>query len=385
MIRNETASESAFRSDVRCWLEKNLPKHLRHLTFRPRPEEIMPWYKALSQRGWIAPHWPVSAGGMGASAVEQVILMEELARIGAPDTPTQGLNHIGPMLIKAGTAKQKAEHLPRILSGDAIWCQGYSEPNAGSDLASLVTRARIEGDELVINGHKIWTTWGHYAHWMFALVRTGGKRRDGITFVLIDMATPGITRRPIVTIAGDDEFCEVFFDEVRVPLGNVVGEIGGGWKVATSLLDDERMHLGTPLAANRALVRLKRLVSRMNVADQEKWRARVTEAEIATETVTAAWLDVSDRFEAGVGIENESSYLKILATETVQNILDAALEAAGSAAALCQPLRENGQRIDVNEMFLQSRRLTIYGGSNEIQRSILATRVLGMGMGGGNV
>jgi len=383
MIRNETTSESAFRSEVRGWLEANLPNELRHLTFRPQPADIMPWYKSLSRRGWIAPHWPVSAGGMGASAVEQVILMEELARAGAPDLPSQGLNHIGPMLIKAGSMEQKATHLPRILSGDVIWCQGYSEPDAGSDLASLATRARIDGNELVINGHKIWTTWGHHAHWMFALVRTGGPRRQGITFVLIDMASPGITRRPILTIAGDDEFCEVFFDEVRVPLANVVGDIDGGWKVATSLLDDERMHLGSPLAANRALARLKRLVGRLRVEDRIRWEARVVDAEMAVEAVTAAWLDVSERFEAGVGVENESSYLKILATEAVQSILDSALEVAGADAALCQPVHEKGQRIDVNEMFLQSRRLTIYGGSNEIQRSILATRVLGMGMGGG--
>lgn len=383
MLRIESPNEHAFRSEVRSWLDKNIPDHLRHLTFRPQPADVMPWYRALSQRGWIAPHWPVSAGGMGATPVEQAILMEELAYAGAPDTPTQGLNHIGPLLIKAGTPEQKALHLPRIVNGDVIWCQGYSEPNAGSDLASLVTRARIEDDHLVINGHKIWTTWGHHAQWMFALVRTGGKRLDGITFVLIDMATPGITRRPIVTIAGDDEFCEIFFDEVRVPLLNVVGEIGQGWKVATSLLDDERMHLGTPLSVNRALVRLKRLVARLSKQDQNRWISRVTDAEIAVETVTAAWLDVSERFEAGVGVENESSYLKILATETVQWILDTALEVAGFDAARCEPVLEGNKRIDVNEMFLQSRRLTIYGGSNEIQRSILATRVLGMGGGRG--
>mgnify|MGYP001048252395 CR=1 FL=1 len=383
MLRIESPNERAFRSEVRSWLDRNIPDHLRHLTFRPQPADAMPWYKALSRRGWIAPHWPVSAGGMGATPVEQAILMEELAQAGAPDIPTQGLNHIGPLLIKAGTPEQKAMHLSRIVNGDAIWCQGYSEPSAGSDLASLVARARIEDDHLVINGHKIWTTWGHHAHWMFALVRTSGKRRDGITFVLIDMATSGITRRPIVTIAGDDEFCEVFFDEVRVPLSNVVGEIGQGWKVATSLLDDERMHLGTPLSVNRALVRLKRLVARLSKQEQARWMARVTEAEIAVETVTAAWLDVSERFEAGVGVENESSYLKILATETVQSILDMALEVAGSDAARCEPVLEGNKRIDVNEMFLQSRRLTIYGGSNEIQRSILATRVLGMGGGRG--
>jgi alkylation response protein AidB-like acyl-CoA dehydrogenase len=381
MIRCEDAQDRRFRTKVREWLDDSLPAHLRHLTFRPQPAEIMPWHEALAAQGWIAPHWPVAAGGMGASPVEQIILFEEFSRAGAPDIPAQGLNHIGPLFIKEGNAAQKAEHLPRILSGERVWCQGYSEPQAGSDLAGLSTRARIDGDELVIDGHKIWTTWGHHAHWMFALVRTGGRRRDGITFVLIDLATPGITRRPIRTIAGDDEFCEVFFDAVRVPLSNVVGKIGEGWRVATSLLDEERMHLGTPLLANRALVRLQRLVGRMDENGRKHWQPRLREAEFGVETVTAAWLDTMDRFEAGVGVENESSFLKILATETVQQILDMAQEAAGHLAAHAQAVIEDGQRFDVNEMFLQSRRLTIYGGSNEIQRTILATRILGMGNG----
>lgn len=376
MIRITSEAEDAFRAEVREWLGCNLPSELRDLTFRPAPEKIMPWYRALSRRGWIAPHWPKDAGGMGASPVEQVILIEELTRAGAPDLPTQGLNHIGPMLIKRGNAEQKAEHLPRILGGNVIWCQGYSEPGSGSDLASLSTRARIEGDELVIDGHKIWTTWGHHAHWMFALVRTGGQRRKGITFVLVDLASPGVSRRAITTIAGDDEFAEVHFDGVRVPLANVVGEVGEGWAVATSLLDEERLHIGSPLHAHRALARLRALVVRMDDAEQREWESDLLRAEIAVETVTAAYLDAHERLESGLAVAGESSFLKILATETTQAILDRAIEAAGPLAARSEPLVEDGRRVDLNEMFLQSRRLTIYGGSNEVQRSLLATRVL---------
>ena len=197
MLRTDSKEDALFRAEVAKWLDANIPAHLKHLTFRPMPEEGMQWYKKLSERGWIAPHWPREHGGMDATPTQQVILMEEMARAGAPDIPTQGLNHIGPILIKCGTEAQK-RHLPAIISGEAIWCQGYSEPGSGSDLASLRTRAELQGSELVINGHKIWTTWGHHADWMFALVRTSdnGPRQKGITFVLIDLKTPGITLRP---------------------------------------------------------------------------------------------------------------------------------------------------------------------------------------------
>ena len=383
MIRAETEREKEFRATIRDWLSDNLPRSLRNLTFRPPPDVIMPWYKALSARGWVAPHWPKAHGGMEASAVEQVILIEELTRAGAPDIPSQGLNHIGPMLIKRGTEAQKALHLPKILNGEAIWCQGYSEPGAGSDLAGLATRARVDGDDLVIDGHKIWTTWAHHAHWMFALVRTGGARRKGITFVLIDLSTPGITRRPIRTIAGDDEFAEVFFDGVRVPQSNIVGKIDEGWKTATSLLAEERLHIGSPLQVNRAFRRLRALVKRMEPHLQAKWGAPLLEAEIAVETVTAAFLDSSERQAAGIAADGESSYLKLLGTDATQRILDMVQEAAGAVAASAEPLVENGLRIDLNDMYLQSRRLGIYGGSNEIQRSLLATRVLGLGGGRG--
>ena len=376
MLRPETTEEKQFREGVRAWLSARVPADLRHRTFRPAPERAMEFYRALSARGWIAPHWPRAFGGMQASPVEQVILMEEMARIGAPDLPTQGLNHIGPLLMKCGSDAQRARHLPPILRGDVIWCQGYSEPGAGSDLASLRTRGVVRGDRLLVSGHKIWTTWGHHADWMFALVRTGegATKQEGITFVLLDLHSPGIARRPIRTIAGDDEFCEVFLDEVEVPLENVVGRIGEGWGVATALLNEERIRVAAPIQAFRALVRLRAMVG----AQPEPWlEGRVAEAEIEVETLVAAFLEVAEDEEGG-GSLADSSYLKILATETVQHVLDVLQEAAARRAAVRTPRYDAPDPLDFSEMFLQARRLSIYAGSNEIQRSILAARVLDM-------
>ncbi|MDB5822432.1 MAG: hypothetical protein JWR21_1136 [Herminiimonas sp.] len=376
MLRMETPAESLFRAEVAQWLQANVPERLRHLTFRPHPSEGMPWYKQLSARGWIAPHWPVSHGGMDATPVQQVILMEELARAGAPDIPTQGLNHIGPILIECGTPAQRARHLPAILAGNVIWCQGYSEPGAGSDLASLRTRAVIEGDSLVISGHKIWTTWGHHAHWMFSLVRTsdGEARQHGITFVLIDLKSSGISRRPIRTIAGDDEFCEVFLDDVRVPITNVVGDIDGGWKVATALLSEERLRIGSPALALKALLRLRRLAA--SLPQSSRTDDLLAHAEIETETLIASFLNVAEAEQTKTA--TDSSYLKILATETVLNILDALQEIAGEDAPIRDARLTPHGYLDYSEMFLQSRRLPIYGGTNEVQRNIIATKVLGM-------
>ncbi|HVL77243.1 MAG TPA: acyl-CoA dehydrogenase family protein [Noviherbaspirillum sp.] len=382
MLRPESAEDARLRAEVAQWLREHVPAHLRHRTFRPEPAEALAWYRKLSARGWIAPHWPRAWGGMEATPVQQVILMEEFARAGAPDLPTQGLNHIGPILIKCGSDAQRARHLPAILNGEVIWCQGYSEPQAGSDLASLRTRAALQGGDLVINGHKIWTTWGQHAHWMFALVRTGegSGRQEGISFVLIDLSSPGITRRPITTIAGDDEFCEVFFDDVRVPLENVVGELGQGWKVATALLSEERLRIGSPALALKALERLRMMASdeRIGAARRPEFQERLALAEIEVETLIASYLSVAESEAQAEGGRPDSSYLKILATETVQCILDSLQEIAGEAAALARPVASGDALLDFSEMFLQSRRLSIYGGTNEIQRTILATRVLGL-------
>lgn len=383
MLRPDSSSDAAFRVEVREWLASHVPDTLRHRTFRAPPAECMPWYRQLSARGWIAPHWPSEYGGMAATPVRQVILMEEFARAGAPDIPTQGINHIGPLLIARGTPEQRRRHLPPILSGDAIWCQGYSEPGSGSDLASLRTRAEPRGKTLRINGQKIWTTWGQHADWMFALVRTssGVKPQHGITFVLIDMASPGIRRRAIRTIAGDEEFAEIFFDDVEVPLDNVVGAIDEGWKVATAVLADERLRIGSPAIALKALERLRMLLRhRPAGALGAALLERAADAQVAVETSIAAFLHAAEA--AADGIPVDSSYLKVLATDAVHQVLDVALEVAGPTAAFRDARRVGVDLLDFSEMFLQSRRLAIYGGSNEIQRNLIATRVLGLPLGG---
>ncbi len=212
-FRQDSEEEAVFRAEVSTWLEENLPQHLRNLPTRPSAEDAIWWHRKLHEKGWAAPEWPKVHGGVEATLGQQVIFADELARIGSPEISSQAVYHIGPILIRFGNEEQKARHLPGMVSGEKIWCQGYSEPNAGSDLASLRTSGVVDGDHLVINGQKIWTTWAHYADWIFALVRTdpdAPKKQEGITFILIDMKTPGITARPIETIADEDEFAEVF-------------------------------------------------------------------------------------------------------------------------------------------------------------------------------
>ena len=259
-IRNPDPVGEAFRQEVRAWIEQTLPADLRHLPTRPPFERAMWWHRELFKRGWIAPRWPKALGGMDAPLQQQIILMEELGRAGAPEISAQAISHVGPILMAFGSEPQKARHLPAMLSGDAVWCQGYSEPGAGSDLAGLRTSAARDGDELIINGQKIWTTWAHHADWMFALVRTdpAAIKQAGITFILMDMKTPGITVRSIRTIAGDDELAEVLFDNVRVPLDNVVGGIDNGWRVANALLAHERLQSSNPQKCVAALTRLKK-------------------------------------------------------------------------------------------------------------------------------
>jgi alkylation response protein AidB-like acyl-CoA dehydrogenase len=381
MLRPETAAERAFRAEVRAWFEAELPPALRDLTFRPPRDKIMPWFKRLSQRGWIAPHWPRAEGGMDATPVQQIILIEEAARIGAPDLPTQGINQIGPILQRFGTPGQRARHLPPILAGDVLWCQGYSEPEAGSDLAALRTRGVVEGAEIVVTGQKIWNTWAHNADWMYALVRSNetAPKRQNITFLLIDLTTPGIVRRPIRTIAGDEELCEVFFDRVRVPLENVVGEIDKGWDIVNALLANERVQIGSPAHALRALRRVHRAAEVLGPDFDQGRQDKCAQAEIEAAALTAAFLQALEGLEAGLACD--ASSLKILASETTQFILDIAQDLCGPAAALKEPERIGGGVLDFSEHFLQSRRLSIYGGTNEIQRGLIAMRILDLPRG----
>jgi hypothetical protein len=381
IFRRDTPAEAEFRANVRKWLEANLPVALRGRTVRPPPTELMPWYRTLSAKGWIAPHWPKHYGGMGATLNEQIIIIEELARIGAPHLPVQGLNHIGPIIMEFGNAEQKARHLPPIIAGSVIWAQGYSEPGAGSDLASLATRATLEGDHFVVQGQKIWTTWGHYSDWMFALVRTDPQaqpRHAGISFLLIDLHSPGIRIRPIKTIAGDDEFAEVFFDGVIVPAENLVGKLNDGWRIANALLVHERLGTSNPQFALSALERIKTMARASGLMADPAFQDRLAAASINVTALAAMFSHAVELANHQQSPGPESSVIKIFGSELLQSLNALLLEAAGGHATAESPVTTNFGSVEVAAPYLQSRRVTIYGGSSEIQRNVLARRVLNL-------
>jgi alkylation response protein AidB-like acyl-CoA dehydrogenase len=379
MFRHDSPDEAAFRTEVRTWLEANLPPALRGRTNRPPPAELMPWYHALSRKGWIAPHWPQQYGGMGATLNEQIIMTEELARVGAPQLPAQGLNHIGPILMEFGTEAQKAKHLPPIMAGTVIWAQGYSEPGAGSDLASLASRATLKNDHFVVQGQKIWTTWGHHSDWMYALVRTDPQaqpRQAGISFILLDLLSPGIKIRPIRTIAGDDEFSEVFFDDVVVPAENLVGRLNEGWRIANALLGHERLATSNPQFALTALERIKTMARASGVMADPAFRDRLAAACINVTALTALFSHAVELTNRQRSPGPDASIIKIFGSELLQSLNELLIDAAGSEAAVESPIMTDFGAVDVSTPFLQGRRATIYGGSSEIQRNIVARRVL---------
>jgi alkylation response protein AidB-like acyl-CoA dehydrogenase len=386
MLREETEAQRKFRAEVREWLEANLPMELRHAAGRIAVADLRGWFRKMADRGLAAPHWPREWGGIEASPVEQIILIEELARVGAPDLPAQGLTHISPILIKYGTEEQKREHLPKARTGEVIWAQGYSEPGSGSDLRSLTTKAVVDGDKLIINGHKIWNTGAHDSDWLYLLVRTGADRRarDAITLVLLDAKTPGVTTRAIRTLAGDDELSEIFLDDVVVPLKNVVGKIGEGWTVGTALLAEERIRSGTPIHALRALSRLK-IAAAATGADRDPWMLdRLARAEVEVMALEASYLDALELQQAGEAEAEDSSRLKLFGAEVTQFVLEMLQDVTGAHAAVSAPRAGNEEAPDYTQSFLQSRRLSIRGGTNEIQRGIIAMRALGLPRPGGN-
>ena len=381
MFRHDTSTDAEFRREVRSWLEANLPHELRGKTVRPPPAGIMPWYRALSTRGWLAPHWPKAYGGMGATLPQQIILAEELARLSAPHLPAQGLNHLGPILMKYGTPEQKARHLPPIIAGDVIWAQGYSEPGAGSDLASLTTKATLDGDRFVVNGHKIWQTWAHHSDWMFTLVRTdpdATPKHAGISFILIDMRTPGLQVRPIVNIADDDEFSEVFLDDVVVPRENLVGPLDGGWKVANDLLASERLFTSSPQHALEVVERIKRVTAATGADADPVFQSKLAGLRIRITAQAAMFWHAVDLIANGHTLGPSSSTMKLVATDNLQAATDLLVEVAGAHGADVEPMATGDGTTDVTRIYLQSRRATIYGGSSEIQRNVLAKRVLGL-------
>jgi len=374
-------SDDEFRLELRSWVEANYPQDKRYLPRRPMPEEIRDWFMALSRKGWLAPIWPREYGGMGLSGAKHLIYVEEMERHGCARLPDHAILMLGPLLIRWGTEAQIAEHLPKILSGERIWCQGYSEPNAGSDLASLRTEAVRDGDDYIVNGQKIWSTLAHVADWTFALVRTDRQARrpqEGISFLMINLRTPGVEVRPIVNIKGEQEFCEIFFTNARVPVHNRIGDENQGWTISRTLLGHERIFLGSPRLPSYALNRLALLAQAKGAVSDAAFNERFTQLQLDVHDLGAAYEEFAALMRAGKEIGPDVSYLKIWATETWHRITEEMVAVAGDLGCLREDIVLNDIQIDVMNQFLEARPSTIYGGSNEIQRNIIAKQVLGL-------
>lgn len=372
-------SDDAFRERIRSYLETRYPDHLRHPPRRLHWNEVKDWYLERAEQGWTAPGWPQEHGGVGLTPAKQLVFMEEQERWGVARAPDQGVVMVGPLLIRYGSEAQKRDFLPRILNWEHIWCQGYSEPDAGSDLASLRTRAVKTGDEYVVNGQKTWTTLAQDATHMFVLARTdpqAQRKQLGISFLLVDLRTPGITIRPIRNIAGHEEFCEVFLEDVRVPRENLVGVPDEGWTMAKALLGFERLFLGSPKLAQNALGRLDALAEARGLNDDPLFVDAFTRLELDVADLGEAYEAFADRARAGETLGADVSWLKIWSTETFDRIAALAVQSAGTAGAIPGPLQFGDNSVDVLSLYFNALPTTIYGGSNEIQRNILAKQVL---------
>ncbi|MCL4696437.1 MAG: acyl-CoA dehydrogenase family protein [Burkholderiaceae bacterium] len=388
-----SAEEEAFRREVREWLRANLPADIRDKVVNYRhlsKDDYLRWHKTLAAKGWSVPHWPAEWGGTGWNITQRYIYDEEFGLAGAPPLPSFGPNMCASVLLRFGTTAQKQRFLPRIREGDDFWVQGYSEPGAGSDLAALKTRADRHGDHYVVNGQKIWTTLGHYGDWIFCLVRTdfaAEKRQEGISFLLMDMKTPGITVRPLILMDGGHEVNEVFFDDVKVPVENLVYEENKGWTVAKYLLGHERMGSGAVGAGKRELAALRALAAREQkngrpLLEDPRFRDRLSRAEIelaALEITSMRFLDQMRRTGQPPGAD--VSMLKIRATEVQQLITELMMQAAGPQAAPFAAVE--GGEVDaftsrLAPRYCNYRKASIYAGSNEIQRNIIAKMTLGL-------
>jgi hypothetical protein len=374
---NELSDED-FRLLARTWFEREYPTELRYPPRRLHWPEIKPWYLKLSAKGWLAPNWPVEYGGMGLSPAKVLIFIEEQERWGVARAPDMGITMIGPLLIAHGDLDQRTRYLPKILSGENVWCQGYSEPNSGSDLASLQCEAILSGDEFVVNGQKTWTTLAQDATHIFLLVRTDktGKPQAGISFLLLDISSPGITIRPIRNLAGDEEFCEVFFDNVRVPVENLVGELNAGWGIAKALLSFERIFLGSPKQSQYALQRLESIAHGINLFEDTGFADRFTRLKLDTLDLESIYSRFAEIVRDGGTLGPDVSLLKIWATESFARLSELMLEAAGEMGAERGELRFGNGGANILSQFYTARPATIYGGSNEIQRNIIAKHVL---------
>ncbi|WP_047284351.1 acyl-CoA dehydrogenase family protein [Pseudomonas protegens] len=390
-----TPQEEAFRDQVQAFLAEHLPSELSDKVAngeRLSKADMEHWHSTLNTRGWLANHWPEAFGGPGWSAVEKFIFELECGLANAPRIVPFGVNMLGPVLIKYGTPQQQDYWLPRILDGRHWWCQGYSEPGAGSDLAAVKTTAVRDGDHYVVNGQKTWTTLGQHANMIFCLVRTDreAKPQEGISFLLIDMASPGVEVRPIITLEGDHEINEVFFTDVRVPVANLVGEENKGWTCAKYLLTYERTNIAGVGLSMAALQRLKRVAAQRTrngrpLLEDPQFAARLARVEIDLENMKTTNLRVIAAVAGGGAPGAESSMLKICGTEIRQELTALLRRAMGPAARVMLDEGDTGA-MDLGPAFASSaaaqyfnnRKLSIFGGSNEIQKNIISKMILGL-------
>jgi alkylation response protein AidB-like acyl-CoA dehydrogenase len=390
--------EEAFREEVRAFIAESLPADIRERVEsgrKPGRDDFVRWQKILHRKGWIAPHWPVEHGGTGWSPMKRYLFEEELGAAPGPYLIRFGLLMVGPVLMTFGSEEQKKLYLPRILASDDWWCQGYSEPGSGSDLASLSTRAVLEGDHYLVNGHKTWVTMAQHANRMFFLARTSerARKQEGISFLLVDMESPGLTVRPIVTFDGGDEINEVIFDDVKVPHENLVGEEGKGWTYAKFLLGHERTGIAHVGAAKRWLARVKELARTSpsgdaTRAERESFGRRVARVEVRLLALESVVLGVIAEESAGRAPGPEASLLKLVATEIQQELTELMLDAVGPYALAYRKemLRDGGGdetgiptgAAVVAPLYFNWRKASIYAGTNEIQKNIIAKVVLGL-------
>lgn len=390
-----------FRAEVKSFLDEQLTPEIREAgrlttsVFSDAPL-AMEWQKILYERGWVAPHWPVKYGGTGWDIVERSIFAEECLKAEAPLLVPMGLQMCGPCIIGFGTDEQKDYYLPRMLKGEDFWCQGYSEPNAGSDLSSLQMSAESDGDDYILNGTKIWTTYAQYANKMFCLVRTNkdGKQQQGITFLLLDMNSPGITVEPIIGLDLVHEQNTVFFDSVRVPKANRIGEENQGWTVAKYLLEFERGGVEYAPAIHFQLARVKEMAAQAKtfsggrLLDDDAFRRKIALVEIEAKSLEFTENRIKAALGSGQNPGPAASMTKILGTEISQKVTELAIEAASLNGLYLQPeALQPGSGVDLlgpestltaMPRYLNTRATSIYGGSNEVQRGIIAKMVLGL-------
>jgi alkylation response protein AidB-like acyl-CoA dehydrogenase len=379
----------AFRDEVRAFIAENYPQEMRV----PNPEtdltkeQMLLWHRILHKKGWVAPLWPKEYGGPGWSITRHFIFEQETTRAGTLPPLAFGVTMVGPVIYTFGNEAQKKKFLPRILSAQDWWCQGYSEPGSGSDLASVRTKAVREGDHYIVNGHKTWTTLAQHADWIFCLVRTDPtvKQQSGISFLLIDMKSPGVSVRPIITIDGSHEVNDVFLENVRVPVENLIGEENKGWTYAKFLLGNERTSMAGIGRSTRHLGRLKEIV-RAEILAYLEFTRDIARIELDVLALEATELRIVAQMARGIDPGPAASLFKIRGTEIFQSITELTHRAIGNYGLALREHPVSANRImpgaeyghTASEMYLNSRKLSIFGGSNEIQRNIIAKAVLGL-------